>query len=203
VTAGLILAAGESRRMGSPKALLHYQGQTFLDRLIGLFARSCSPVVVVLGAGADEIRSTARGTATFVINHDWQRGQTSSLQCGLAAVPVEANGVLYTLVDHPSVASSTIEALMVPERPLPDGRGSEKCFAQLLRIPRYRSRRGHPIWFSSALIPEFLEVRDPLTAKEVVHAHAAETQFVDLDDPGIVADIDDPSAYRALTGAAL
>lgn len=189
--------------MGSPKALLHYQGQTFLDRLMSLFAQSCSPVIVVLGAGADEIRSAARGAATFVMNHDWQRGQTSSLQCGLAAVPAGADGVLYTLVDHPAVASSTIEALLAPERPLPDGRSSEKCFAPLLRIPRYQSRRGHPIWFSSVLIPEFLGVRDPVTAKEVVHAHAAETQFVDLDDPGIVADIDDPAAYRALTGAAL
>jgi CTP:molybdopterin cytidylyltransferase MocA len=54
--AGLILAAGESRRMGSPKALLRYRGQTFLDTLISLFAARCSPVIVVLGADADRIR---------------------------------------------------------------------------------------------------------------------------------------------------
>jgi molybdenum cofactor cytidylyltransferase len=204
VTAGLILAAGESRRMGSPKPLLRYQGQTFLDRLMSLFARSCSPVIVVLGAGADRIRSSAHGAATFVVNHDWPHGQTSSLQCGLASVPAEADGVLYTLVDHPAVEQATIEALLAPERPLPDGRSSDlPNAAPLLRIPRYQSRRGHPIWFSSALIPEFLTLHDPLTAKEVVHAHLAETHFIDLDDPGIVADIDDPSAYRTLTGAAL
>jgi len=73
----------------------------------------------------------------------------------------------------------------------------------LLRIPRYQFRRGHPIWFSRTLIPEFLSLAEPLTAKDVVHAHTGETQFLDLDDPGIVADIDDPAAYRALTGAVL
>jgi len=188
VTAGLILAAGESRRMGSPKALLRYRGQTFLDRLTALLALHCSPVIVVVGAGADEIRSAACGPAAFVINRDWQCGQTSSLQCGLAAVPPEADGVLFTLVDHPAVDAATIEALLSNQRPL-------------LRIPRYRSRRGHPIWFARTLIPEFLSLAEPFTAKDVVHAHTAETQFLDLDDPGIVADIDDPAAYRALTGA--
>jgi molybdenum cofactor cytidylyltransferase len=194
VTAGLILAAGESRRMGSPKALLRYRGEMFLDRLVRLFACACSPVIVVLGAGAEQIRAAVAEPATFVVNHDWQRGQTSSMQRGLAAVPADADGVLFTLVDHPAVESATMEALLSGTQPLPDGQF-------LLRIPRYDNRRGHPIWLSSLLIPEFLSVREPLTAKDVVHAHAAETEYLDLDDPGIVADIDDPAAYHTLTGA--
>lgn len=192
MTAGLILAAGESRRMGSPKALLPYNGETFLDRLIRLLAVHCSPVIVVLGAGADEIRAAAHGPATFVVNVNWRDGQTSSMQCGLRAVPADADGVLFTLVDHPAVKVETIEALIT--RSLPNGR-------VLLRIPRHAGRRGHPIWFSGVLIPEFLST--PGTAKDVVHAHAAETEFLDFDDPGIVADIDDREAYQALTGASL
>jgi len=190
VTAGLILAAGESRRMGSPKALLPYRGETFLDRLTGLFALHCDPVIVVLGASAEEIRNSIRGPATFVVNAGWERGQTSSLQCGLAAVPAEAEGVLLTLVDHPAVDAGTIEALLANSEPL-------------IRIPRYHGRRGHPIWFSRRLIPAFLAVQEPRTAKDVVHAHRAETAFLELDDPGIVADIDDPAAYRALVEAAV
>ncbi|HLK50881.1 MAG TPA: nucleotidyltransferase family protein [Bryobacteraceae bacterium] len=186
--AGLILAAGESRRMGSPKALLPYRGATFLDTLIALFTARCEPVIVVLGAGAGPIRAAARHPATFVVNADWALGMTTSLQCGLRAVPPEAEGVLFTLVDHPAVSLSTIETLLAPPRPL-------------VRVPRYGSERGHPIWFSRALVPEFLAIPLGGAANEVVHRHRAETEFLDLDDAGVVADIDDPEAYRRLTGA--
>jgi molybdenum cofactor cytidylyltransferase len=184
--AGLILAAGESSRMGFPKALLTYRGQTFLDTLTRLFNRYCDPVIVVLGAAADTIRSGAAPQADFVLNPDFQQGMTTSLQCGLRAVPAEAEGVLFTLVDHPAVATSTIEALLRPPRPL-------------LRVPRYGEDRGHPIWFSRALIPEFLAIPAGGAAREVVRRHALETEFLDLDDPGVRADIDTPEAYKELT----
>jgi len=194
--AGVILAAGESRRMGSPKALLLYQGQTFLDTLISLFAPRCSPVIVVLGANADEIRSglsyptscSASFDATFVINPDYRTGQTSSMQCGLRAVPTGAEGVLFTLTDHPAVAASTIDALAAPPRPL-------------IRVPRFEGRRGHPVWFSRALIAEFLALPAHGAARDVVYSHVNETEYLDVDDAGIVADIDDPAAYRELIGA--
>jgi CTP:molybdopterin cytidylyltransferase MocA len=187
----LILAAGESRRMGSPKALLDYRGATFLDTLIGLFAERCSPVIVTLGAGAEEIRARAARLAQFVLNHDYARGQLSSMQCGLRAVPPEAEGVLFTLVDHPAVSANTIDALLAP-LPAP---------GVLLRVPRYRGRRGHPIWFARELTPEFLALPESGAARDVVRRHAGRTAFLDLDDPGIVADIDDPADYRALAGA--
>lgn len=178
--------------MGFPKALLPYRDETFLDTLIGLFAARCEPVIVVLGAGAEQIRARAARRATFVVNPDYARGMTTSLQCGLGAVPPEAEGVLFTLVDHPAVAPATLDALLAPA-------GLEG--APLLRVPRYGADRGHPIWFSRALIPEFLAIPVGGAANVVVHGHRAETEFLDLDDPGIVADIDDPEAYRQLTGA--
>ncbi|MGA9625068.1 MAG: nucleotidyltransferase family protein [Bryobacteraceae bacterium] len=187
--AGLILAAGESRRMGFPKALLRYREETFLDRLAGLFGARCSPVIVVLGAEAERIRVGGHPSATFVVNPDWARGQTTSMQCGLRAVPPEADGVLFTLVDHPAVAPATIDALLAGPR------------AALVRVPRYHGRRGHPIWFSRELVSEFLALPVTGAARDVVRSHTAQTQFLDLDDPGILADIDDPEAYRRLTGA--
>ena len=187
-TAGLILAAGESRRMGSPKALLRYREETFLDTLAGLFAGVCWPVIVVLGAAADEVQARARRPAVFVRNQNYMRGQTSSMQCGLRAVPPEAAGVLFTLVDHPAVSAATVGRLI-------DGSPAAR-----LRVPRYLGRNGHPIWFSRELAREFLALPEDGAAREVVRAHAAETEFLDLDDPGVVADIDDPEDYARLLG---
>ena len=74
--------------------------------------------------------------------------------------------------------------------------------APLLRVPRFQGRRGHPIWFSPALIPEFLAEPVGSSARDVVRRHEAETEYLDLDDPGILADIDDPAAYRSLVRGA-
>ncbi len=186
--------------MGVPKALLNYRGATFLETLAKLFATRCSPVIVVLGAGAEEIEQLWRvqgdprrpgGLPHMVLNSDYRLGQVSSMQCGLRAVPSEADSVLFTLVDHPAVADSTIDALLC-----------ETGRAEVLRVPRYQGRRGHPIWFRRALIPEFLAEPVDGAARDVVRRHEAETETLDLDDPGILADIDDPAAYRALIGGA-
>jgi molybdenum cofactor cytidylyltransferase len=185
--------------MGTPKALLPYRGGTFLDTLVDLFGERCSTVIVVLGAGAEEllrqrVKGDLRGPGGrphFIVNPDFGRGQLSSMQCGLRAVSSEADGVLFTLVDHPAVSESSVEALLGAA-----GRRPLVC------VPRYQGRRGHPIWFSRALIPEFLAEPVGGAARDVVRRHEAETEFVDLDDPGIVADIDDPAAYRSLVGDA-
>ena len=193
--AGLILAAGESRRMGSPKALLRYGDQTFLDTLTALFAQRCAPVIVVLGAHAAEIRAAATRPATFVLNPDYALGMTTSLQCGLRAVPPDVDGVLFTLVDHPAASPATLDALLAPLNKAPINS------APLLRVPRYRAKRGHPIWFSRALISEFLALPSDGPARDVVARHVDRTEYLDLDDPGIVADIDNPEDYRTLMGA--
>jgi len=188
VTAGLILAAGESQRMGSPKALLLYQGETFLDRLIGLFSRYCSPVIAVLGAERECIRAALRraGEAQIVDNPDYRLGQITSMQGGLRVVPADAKAVLFTLVDHPAVRLETIAALLAPGAPA------------WLRIPRRAGRRGHPILFSQALIPEFLVLPYTSSARDVLVRRSSDIEYLDVDDPGILADIDDPDAYRRL-----
>jgi molybdenum cofactor cytidylyltransferase len=195
VTTALILAAGESRRMGFPKALLRYREETFLDTLIGLLAVRCPEIIVVLGAGADTIRAGVVRPASFVVNPNWSAGMTTSLQCGLRALPAGTEGVLFTLVDHPAVSAATVDALLAPP-----GHSGETAW---IRVPRYEGRRGHPIWFSKELIPEFLALPETGAAREVVRSHADRTGFLDTGDPGILADIDDAEAYRKLTGAAV
>jgi molybdenum cofactor cytidylyltransferase len=183
--------------MGFPKALLRYRDETFLDTLISLFTARCSPVIVVLGAHAERIRERTVRPATFAVNVDYQRGQTSSMQCGLRAVPAAAESVLFTLVDHPAVAPATLDALLAVPGPHAGPRDP------LVRVPRYQGRRGHPIWFSRDLIADFLTLPENGAAREIVRSHAGRTEFLDVDDTGILADIDDAEAYRRLTGAPL
>src|SRR4030088_1852532 len=116
--------------MGSPKALLEFRGETFLDRLTRVFSEFCAPVVVVVGAHAGEIRSGVKhpGRALFAENADYRLGQLSSMQCGLRLMAETIEGVLFTLVDHPNVQPSTIAALLEPPRPV-------------LAIPRCQGRR--------------------------------------------------------------
>jgi molybdenum cofactor cytidylyltransferase len=188
--AGLILAGGASTRMGSPKALLACQGETFLDRLIGILAICCRPVIVVLGHRAEAVRAglSRAGQATFVVNENYREGQLSSLQCGLLAAPWACDGVLFTPVDHPAVAPATVAALA-------------EAFAHRagkLVIPRFRGRHGHPVCCARELIPEFFVLEKGSQAREVIHRHTSLTCYVDVDDPGILADVDDPEAYRSL-----
>ena len=187
--AGLILAAGESSRMGSAKALLEFRGETFLDRLIRCFSAYCSPVIVVLGHEPEVIRAGVRsaGDAVFVLNPDYSRGQFSSMQCGLRAVPEDAEGILFTPVDHPNIEPATVQQLMA-------ARAS-------IAIPQYLGRHGHPVLFTRALVPEFLALGPDAQARQVLHGHAGEIRYLDVADPGILDDIDDPDAYHRLLAA--
>lgn len=195
--AGVILAAGASRRMGSPKALLDLGGQTFLDRLIAAFSPSCSPVVVVLGHSAGAIRAGIRRAdgVTFVFNPDHAAGQLSSLQCGLAALPAGVDGVLFTPVDYPSVRPSTVAQIAA--------RFERRSAAEVFVIPRSRGKRGHPVCCAREVIPEFLALPAGAQAREVVRKYRDRTCYVDVGDPGILEDADDPQGYQRLRKAAL
>lgn len=191
--AALILAGGASQRMGVPKALLELEGETFLDRLIAVFtAASCSPVVVVLGHQPEVIRAGIRRAeaATFILNPDYTRGQFSSLQCGLAAIPPEAEGVIFTPLDYPAVRPSTVAQVV--------DRFARRAKDELFVIPRSGGRRGHPVCFAREVIPEFLALPVDSQARVIVHRHREQTCYVDVDDPGILEDADDPEAYQRL-----
>jgi len=189
-TAGIILAAGASRRMGRPKALLRYQGSTFLDRLIGIFTPHCAELVVVLGRDARDIQAGVKspGAARFIINAQWELGQLSSLQCGLAALS-SVDTIFFTPVDCPAVELETPAALLASFEP-----------GLRFVIPRFEGRHGHPVLFDATLTSEFLDLGPDAAARDVVHRHIASTRYVDVDDPGILRDIDEPADYQALVG---
>ena len=176
--------------MGSPKALLDYRGETFLNRLIRVLGKECNPVIAVLGYHADAIQAQAAGKVQLVVNPYPERGQLSSLQTGLAAVPQDVEGFLFTPVDSPAVKETTLRQLVV--------RFQGKKFQTQFVIPRYEGKRGHPVFAAPSLLGEFLALPQMAQAKDIVHACVPRTEYVDVDDPGILADIDDREAYREL-----
>lgn len=189
--AGIILAAGASSRMGSPKALLDYRGEMFVERLIRVLSRVCDPVIVALGYHAGAIRPAIAATATIVTNPAPERGQLSSLQTALAALPAGAEGFLFTPVDSPAVEPATVECLAAEFR--------RRDPAASFVIPRYRGKHGHPVFAARAIADELLALPATAQAREVVHRHVADTVYIDVEDPGILVDVDDPAAYRGIT----
>lgn len=176
--------------MGTPKALLRLNGETFLDRLIRIFLQVANEVLVVVGQQAEQIRSDIKrgGDARFIVNPDPERGMLSSLQCGLEAVPREAEAVLFTPVDHPSVESATLETLVT----------RFEATAAPVVIPEYAGRHGHPVLIARRLIAELLALPATAQASDVIHRYRNETAFVQVDDRAVTTDIDDPAAYAQL-----
>ena len=193
---GLVLAAGESTRMGSPKALLlDPDGRPFVARVARtLHAAGLTDIVIVTGAAhAGIVSAVARDLCAgvrFARNPDPSRGQLSSLLTGMdAAAGSGTEGLLVTLVDVPFVGESTVRAVT-------DAWQASR--APIVR-PAIGDRHGHPVIFDRAV---FDELRDaPLAggAKTVVRAHAAEILNVFVDDEGCLVDVDTPEDYRALS----
>jgi molybdenum cofactor cytidylyltransferase len=175
--------------MGRPKALLAIDGQTFVDRLVTLLQVNCDEVIVVLGYGADGIRNSMQSKATAVVNPDPSRGQLSSMQCGLRALPNGCEAFLFTPVDYPAVNQRTIASIVAT---------AEENVDWDMVIPTFEGRRGHPVMCRAALAQEFLELNEQGSAKEVVHRHLDRAICVEVDDPATVQDIDDPAAYERL-----
>ncbi len=192
--AGIILAAGASSRMGSPKALLDYRGETFIGRLVRVISSVCDPVIVVLGYHADAIRPAIKGAASIVMNPAPERGQISSLQAALASLPAGLEGFLFTPVDSPAVKIETVERLAAEFR--------RRDPRTLLVIPRFEGQRGHPVFAARAIADECLALPVTAQARDVIHRHIPETIYIDADDPGILTDIDDGEAYRRLSETA-
>lgn len=189
--AAVILAAGESSRMGRPKALLPFRGTTFIEAIVGAFRQSrVGEIVVVLGHNAEEMkRRIEHLPVTIVINREYKKGQLSSLQAALrhlTVAPHALDGILVHLVDHPYLNAALVDRMIE----------SFYSMNKLIILPRYQTRRGHPVIFSASLFQELLEAPLDQGAKAVVNAHRADTLELQTDDAGIAIDIDTPEEYH-------
>ena len=192
--AAIVLAAGESRRMGRPKARLPFpepdgSESTFLTHVVRVLTESrARPIIVVLGHGASELERDLQGTeARAVRNPAYRDGMLSSIQAGVRALsdePVE--GLLVLPVDQPAVSAAVVDRIIArfEEGPAP------------VVLPRFAGRRGHPVLFAREVWSELLEAPAEVGARRVVWDHQDALVEIDVDDAGVTIDVDTPSDYE-------
>ena len=193
--AAMILAAGESRRMGSPKALLPFPEpagteNTFLGHLLHVFgATPAKPIVVVVGHHAEKLRREFDfSNARVVVNESYRDGMLSSILAGLEALSGEpVDGALICPVDHPDVSPAVVGTLIARfERERPP-----------IVLPTFQGRRGHPVLFSSAVFSELHAAPKGVGARRVVWDHQEDLVEVEVSHGGVTIDVDTPGDYRA------
>jgi molybdenum cofactor cytidylyltransferase len=189
----LVLAAGESRRMGQPKPLLRFGQTTFLEQIVSVLRLShVDRITVVLGAKAQMIRAALDLPGVdIVINEDYARGQLSSLIAGLRSVPPQTEALLLCLVDNPFITTD------VANRVIRAFRETGKSIV----IPVANHRRGHPALFARAVFEELRHAPADQGARCVVNADSDRVLEVDVRDGSILVGIDTPEDYRSHFGA--
>src|SRR5271166_876455 len=199
--AGVILAAGDSSRMGTNKALLPWppraagqavSNDTFLSAAIRSLLQGADFVVVVVGKNEAELAPViyAQG-ASLVVNRDATRGQFSSLQVGLQEVLNQGrDAAMITLVDRPPVRGSTIQTLREAFEV-----ADHKIWAV---VPEFSGKHGHPYLVGREMIGVFLRAPATTTARDVEHEHQDRIQYVAVDDPLVVLNINTPEDYAGL-----
>jgi molybdenum cofactor cytidylyltransferase len=194
--AAVILSGGASRRMGSPKALLPYQGRPFLEHLMEVTTHPKVGVRrVVLGAHAEPIAAAVRlASDEVVINEDWEDGQLSSIHSAIRSLPAGSDGMILCLIDHPLISASLVNDLI--ERFY----SSHAAEAVQIVLPVFRGQRGHPVIFSAALYEELLAAPLDKGARAVVWAHGGEVSEVPTTEQGCVLNLNDPETLARATG---
>jgi molybdenum cofactor cytidylyltransferase len=198
----IILAAGQSTRMGLPKMLLPWGDVSVLEHVISVFARAgIEDILVVTGAVREQIEEVVvkhgkQHPVRSIHNENYSRAEMlDSLQCGLRALASPSisrakslpAAALVGLGDQPQVKERSVrlvcEAFMETESPLV--------------VPSFQRRRGHPWLVSQSLWTELLEMHPPQSPRDFLNSHATDIHYVNMDTPSILADLDTPEDYQA------
>ena len=183
----IVLAAGASRRMGRPKALLDFDGRACLELVLDAVRPAGRPIVV-LGPNHKEIRSRVDlDAADVVLNLDPDSGQTASLQAALSRLPADADAFFFLPGDLPLLRAAEIEGLLQSRIANPGA---------ALHIPSHGRKRGHPILCVRALAAEFLALPPGTSARDVVTRLPGRIAYVEVGEPYVLMDMDTPEDYR-------
>jgi molybdenum cofactor cytidylyltransferase len=189
----ILLAAGESTRMGRPKQLLPWHGKTLLQHsLESIINSAADEIILVLGHEADRIgKSLPALPAKIVINPDYKQGMASSLRQGLAAMDQGSEAFLVLLADQPGIGPEIINTLIRAFRQADPRRGIVR--------PVYRGQRGHPVLIGAQYLQEALQLQGDVGARRILMNHPEDILEIDVDQDAVLKDIDTPEEYRTYT----
>jgi len=184
--AGIVLAAGGSSRFGSPKQLLPWRGKTVLNSVVSTaFDTGLAPVIVVLGANADQIEPALPKECVVVRNDAWSEGQSSSIRIGLAQLSEEIDGVLILLGDQPQVNPHFCSSII--QKGLECGK---------ITIPYVNDRRANPVFFPKHTLKRLGQVTGDQGGRAIFSEFQVE--YLPWLDDCMALDIDTPEDYEKL-----
>ena len=184
----VVLAAGESKRMGRPKQVLPYGTSTILETVLAhVLASPVDGTLVVLGAAEDKVAPLlANLSVETIVNTDFRSGMLSSVQWGIRALPASARAALIFLSDQPAIGPETAGRVVAAYRA--SGRG--------LILPVHAGRGGHPLLIDLKYRAEIGELSSGIGLRELLIRHPDDIFRVEIDDPGVLFDIDTPEDYH-------
>ena len=189
----IILAAGQSKRMGKLKPLLRFNDRTFLGQIISVLKRSdADRITVVLGAEAEAVKKTVDLSGTnVVINKDYQKGQLSSLIAAIEKTPQETDAILICLADAPFITAEVVNKII----------SKFKETNNPIIVPVFNKKRGHPPLFSRSLFNELINAPQEEGARYVLYSNEEKVLEVETSEGGILIGIDTPDDYKFHFGA--
>jgi len=191
--AALVLAAGQSRRMGARNKLLaEINGVAMVRRVVdAVISSHADPVLVVTGHEAGRVRGALADLAiSFIDNPDFEEGISASLRHGLAALPSDCDGVLVCLGDMPRVDAAMLDKLIGAFEP---EKGNDIC------VPVHQGKRGNPVLWGKRYFADMREIAGDVGAKYLIGRHADAVREVAIAEDGVLIDVDSPDALAALT----
>jgi len=194
-TAGIILAAGESQRFGSPKQLASFKGKPLLQWVIDASVKSdLDQIILVLGHAHDQIltkldQDLLETEIYTFINHDYKKGQSSSLQLGLSMARVDHQAVMFLLADQPMMNATVLNRLV-------------KAFqqsAESICVPVANGRRGNPVIFGREYFDALMKTEGDRGGRDIIRTNPQDVLEIEIEDPLVFADIDTPADLAAMT----